>query len=486
MTGSNRHFKMWVWVPAFFVIGVLLSGSKAVAGSINANEAGVIAAANGTFQYDGKTYKAGTNYINSLESYLMQDDVDLTAEQASSALDKMYASVQQGVEEGYLYEVGSEATTEPVTSGIDLNKDRDKDKNKENSPKEEKNTAAGAGSGNGSVSGGNSGESEAAGQDGSDGQVHLDKDASEELPEEDYLDAVAGLFSDSKGGSGNTAGILVKAAVMAAVLLLIVLIVRLTNVLMHKRKAAPYLLALKDQGLTDLHLHILPGVDDGSKNMENSMKMVEMSYRDGVRRLIVTPHYIANHLQYDEGKLQKVFTMFTERVQKAYPDMECYLGNELYYQGQMIDEVKSGKVHTMAGSKYLLVEFSTKITYHDMYDHMKSIVQARYYPILAHMERFQCLTNHPERMDELAELGVYFQMNADSVLGKGADKKWCQKMLKQNRIQFLGTDAHGVAHRTPEMARAVKWIYEHMDPWDAENLFINNPEMILENKRIGS
>ena len=115
---------------------------------------------------------------------------------------------------------------------------------------------------------------------------------------------------------------------------------------------------------------------------------------------------------------------------------------------------------------------------------MKGFVQARYYPVLAHMERFQCLTKHSERVDELSELGVYFQMNADSVLGKGADKAWCRRMLKENRIQFLGTDAHGTTHRTMEMRKAVFWLYEHLEPDYVEDLLIKNPQMLLENKRI--
>ncbi len=76
------------------------------AGNINGNEARVLAAANGTFTYNGKQYKAGSAYINQLEAYLAQDDVDLTSEQADEAISMMYGSVADGVAQGYLYEVG--------------------------------------------------------------------------------------------------------------------------------------------------------------------------------------------------------------------------------------------------------------------------------------------------------------------------------------------------------------------------------------------
>ncbi|MBQ4058416.1 MAG: hypothetical protein IJD40_05745 [Lachnospiraceae bacterium] len=95
----------------------ILSPSVVVqAGGINGNEAGVISAASGTFTYNGKEYKAGSAYINSLTGYLSADAIDLTAEQASEAIAMMYANVAQGVEQGYLYEVGAGGETSTETS----------------------------------------------------------------------------------------------------------------------------------------------------------------------------------------------------------------------------------------------------------------------------------------------------------------------------------------------------------------------------------
>lgn len=95
----------------------ILSPSVVVqAGGINGNEAGVISAASGTFTYNGKEYKAGSAYINSLTGYLSADAIDLTAEQASEAIAMMYANIAQGVEQGYLYEVGAGGETSTETS----------------------------------------------------------------------------------------------------------------------------------------------------------------------------------------------------------------------------------------------------------------------------------------------------------------------------------------------------------------------------------
>lgn len=109
---------MMILIFAGLVIGAVSPKMVAFAGEINGNEARVISAASGTFVYDGKNYKAGTAYINSLISYLSADDVDLSAAQADEAIGMMYANIAEGVNGGYLYEVGggnTQTTEVPVT-----------------------------------------------------------------------------------------------------------------------------------------------------------------------------------------------------------------------------------------------------------------------------------------------------------------------------------------------------------------------------------
>lgn len=123
-----------------FVLFCILSPKMiAFAGGINGNEARVIAAASGTFQYDGKTYRAGSAYINSLTSYLCNDDVDLTAAQADEAISMMYANVAEGVAQGYLYEVGG-TTTETTTEEVENITENDKENLTEETTTEESTT----------------------------------------------------------------------------------------------------------------------------------------------------------------------------------------------------------------------------------------------------------------------------------------------------------------------------------------------------------
>ena len=123
MMMNKRGMQTVKYIMMVVVMCMALTTSKMVAfaGNINGNEARVISAASGTFTYEGKQYKAGSSYLNSLVSYLSGDDVDLTAEQADEAISMMYANVAQGVAEGYIYEIGAgeDITTEQAATEDD-------------------------------------------------------------------------------------------------------------------------------------------------------------------------------------------------------------------------------------------------------------------------------------------------------------------------------------------------------------------------------
>lgn len=135
MKGKQNHIGLYILIGLVLSASILSPKMIAFAGDINGNEARVIAAASGTFSYEGKTYQAGSNYINSLTAYLSGDDVDLTAEQADEAISMMYANIGEGVAQGYLYEVGGEEETSEEAS-TEKDKDKDKDKNKDKKTEE--------------------------------------------------------------------------------------------------------------------------------------------------------------------------------------------------------------------------------------------------------------------------------------------------------------------------------------------------------------
>ena len=232
---------------------------------------------------------------------------------------------------------------------------------------------------------------------------------------------------------------------------------------------------------TDIHCHILPGVDDGSETLEQSMQMLAIAYEEGCRQLILTPHYERGRNRYTPQQLEEIFVGLQEQVAMQYPDMKLYLGNELLYESGVLDDVKNGLVHKLADTRYLLVEFNIRISYQELYQAMKELTQARIYPVIAHVERYYCLSGHLEHIQELESLGVYFQMNAESMLGSIFDEnvRWCRKLLKDRYISFLGTDAHNLDNRAPHMRETLEWMYKKLDSTYVEAITQEFPAQLL-------
>lgn len=236
----------------------------------------------------------------------------------------------------------------------------------------------------------------------------------------------------------------------------------------------------------DIHSHILPGVDDGSESLEESMAMLDIAYKEGTRNVMLTPHYMRGRNRYGKEELYIRYESFREEVQKKYPDMNLYLGNEILYEDGIVEDLKAGLIHTMNGTKYVLVEFNIRISYNQLYQAIRKLTNARYRPIIAHVERYRCLFKHIERIDELVRMESYLQMNISSVYGGllDEDARWCKKLVREGYISFFGTDAHDLENRAPYIKDYVTWIEKKCGEEALEQMFVTNAKKMIENQYI--
>lgn len=234
----------------------------------------------------------------------------------------------------------------------------------------------------------------------------------------------------------------------------------------------------------DIHSHILPGVDDGSENMEESLAMIEVAYQEGTRSIFCTPHYERGKNSYTKEELNSKFQELCEEVEKVHPDMKLYLGNEVLYADGVVDDLKNGLIQTMNDTKYVLVEFNIRISYNELYQAIRKITNARFRPIIAHVERYHCLFKHIDRVDELVRMEAYLQMNISSVYGGLLDEnaRWCKKLVKEDYISFFGSDAHDLDDRAPYINDYVGWIEKKCGEDALEEMFVINPAKMSKNQ----
>ena len=105
-------------------------------------------------------------------------------------------------------------------------------------------------------------------------------------------------------------------------------------------------------GVVDIHTHVLPGIDDGAEKMALSYRMLRRSYKQGVRKVIATPHYAAYHWRTKPQQIQELMEKLAARVRKAMPDLELYRGQEIQYFEGMVEMLREGKLLTLAGNRH--------------------------------------------------------------------------------------------------------------------------------------
>ena len=236
-------------------------------------------------------------------------------------------------------------------------------------------------------------------------------------------------------------------------------------------------------GVIDIHSHALPGVDDGARDTETAIEMLRIMYDEGITEAILTPHYHRGHMQKD---IATVRSRFDELAYRAKEDdvashIRLHLGCELYYYPSAVEWLEEGRVSSMAGSDYVLLEFGYTMEKRTIIEGVSNVVRAGYRPIIAHVERYEGLRFKPENVRELVECGAYIQVNSESV-GRGfGSRRFVSKLLREDLVHFVATDAHDTGSRRPRLRSAAMYIHKHFGEEACRRIFTDNPALVAEN-----
>ncbi len=233
--------------------------------------------------------------------------------------------------------------------------------------------------------------------------------------------------------------------------------------------------------LFDVHCHMVPGVDDGAADLEESLAMLKMQHEDGVRKIIITPHYRRRMFETPAKKVHEQFLKLQEAAKKEYPDMSLYLGCELHSNMDLQDILEKRKYVTMAGSSYVLLEFSEGDSAQHIRERVYNVLSCGYEPIIAHVERYQATVKSVGFSSDLVDMGARLQVNVESILGKytwGA-KRYCRKLMKEDLLGFVGSDSHNTKTRIPNIGAGAAYVSKKMGEAYAERIFHDNPMEIL-------
>lgn len=232
------------------------------------------------------------------------------------------------------------------------------------------------------------------------------------------------------------------------------------------------------EGFVDLHCHILPGVDDGAGDMADALALIDMALADGTRALVLTPHYRGRFRQNTPEQLQAVFM---ELRQRASDRMALYLANEAGYERELTDKLAEGRVLTLNGSRYVLLELPVDITATQAQNAVREVADQAFVPILAHVERYDAFARNKFLIDRVLDMGALIQINADSVMGEQGfgTKRFCHWLLKSRRAHFVASDAHDLKYRPPKLRACHDHVSKKYGEEYAAALFRENARVVL-------
>lgn len=238
--------------------------------------------------------------------------------------------------------------------------------------------------------------------------------------------------------------------------------------------------------MIDLHSHILPGIDDGAKTMDDSLAMARIAVDNGTVIIVATPHVIEGRWLPEWSTIQKLCDELSQELKRENIALTVIPGAEVALNMDILDLIKGPGPYCINGGKYMLVELpATHIPQYT--EEFFFTLQARgISPILAHPERHPQIARNPELIVEWVNKGILMQVNGPSLVGKMGDRamKAAETLLNSNLVHFFGSDTHGPKTRTPRLLEAQEKSVSLAGEKITRQILTDNPSVVIKSEDI--
>lgn len=239
---------------------------------------------------------------------------------------------------------------------------------------------------------------------------------------------------------------------------------------------------------SDVHMHIVWGVDDGAVNAEMAEDMLHLAYEEGIRCICASSHGSYG------SPLTAVYTANLARLQKYaaahYPDMKICAATEIrVYEGEehlLPELLQDGRLHYLGGSKKILAELSVHAPLESNLSVVRNLMDAGLEVVVAHAERYHHFCEDMDAIAKLVQDGCQIQINAFS-LAEATDeitKEWARELVRRKLVHYIGTDAHRTTHRPPSMKQGLEWLYANTDAAYADAISFGNAQAFFTEEAV--
>lgn len=238
--------------------------------------------------------------------------------------------------------------------------------------------------------------------------------------------------------------------------------------------------------MVDIHAHILPGIDDGAADLYDTLEMAKIAVENGVTAMVATPHCNIPGM-FNNYYCEDYIELFqeTERaLEEAGIPLTLYSGMEVFVTSDVPSLLSQGKLLTINGGHYMLVEFAFEEEADYANDMLKRISELGIRPVVAHPERYRFVQDDPQIVYRWRKKGYLVQMNKGSLMGRFGRRtcKTAHRLLSHNLVSVIASDTHSPYQRTPYLLDAYEELAEDYSERYLKVLFEENPMRICQDE----
>jgi protein-tyrosine phosphatase len=238
--------------------------------------------------------------------------------------------------------------------------------------------------------------------------------------------------------------------------------------------------------MIDLHSHILPGVDDGSPDLDTSLQMARIAVADGITHMACTPHIVAGVYDNSAKTISDAVAILQRHLHEAQIPLELFVGADVYIAPDLPERLTSGEVPTLNKSRYFLFEPTHHILPPRIEDLTSRLLNAGFVPILTHPERLTWIVSHYTVVEHLNDAGCLIQLTAGSIEGAFGRTAlyYAEKLIDEGRVDIVASDAHNAGIRQPCLSRAREWLSTRIGEEAADKMVRQRANEILSNQSV--
>ena len=235
---------------------------------------------------------------------------------------------------------------------------------------------------------------------------------------------------------------------------------------------------------TDIHSHVIWGVDDGAETREETQKMLKDAVADGIGAIICTPHVTPGVYEFEEDVFLRHFAEAEQYIREEGLALKLYSGAEILYTDLTPRLLREGRVPAMNGTKYAMIEFSPTDTKDHIYDALQKVAGSGFIPISAHMERYPAIGKISQVKEMKSRFRTMVQINARTLTRKQPllRRGFFDGIFKEGLVDFIATDTHAMEGRGTCMTEGIKAAREKYGDRVADAI-LKNAAMLIEEKR---